>query len=354
MSRLSKFISTTIIGFSTMLFAAISSAAELSERQILPPAFEKASNCFSGDFSSHKSWKDMLINKNNKGENAKARVASVEKMFTAYLKEEDFNQYKSTLDCRIFWYKVGGEYVQGYYIAPKPNTADNKAKKTKPPVIVYNRGGNADFGAINFTDMFFTLFPLANEGFAIIGSQYSGFGNENSKRQDEFGGADVDDVVTLINLIPEIDGVDSEKVGMYGSSRGAMQSYLTLMQQNRVKALVAQAGDSDLIFGLQKRPEFERVYKARIPNYDTDKDNQLKKRSVLLWAEELPKQVPILLIHGDQDKRVAIEHSERLATRLTELEHPHKFIRFDGGDHSLMAHKGEVNLAVVEWFTNHL
>ena len=42
------------------------------------------------------------------------------------------------------------------------------------PVIIYNRGGNREFGALNPRKIAFILAKLASSGYVVIGSQYRG------------------------------------------------------------------------------------------------------------------------------------------------------------------------------------
>ncbi len=43
---------------------------------------------------------------------------------------------------------------------------------------------------------------------------------------------------------------------------------------------------------LEIRPAMEKVFEARIPNYSSNKVAALAERSVLLWPEQLPADLP--------------------------------------------------------------
>ena len=260
---------------------------------------------------------------------------------------EKFNLYKDNLSCRTFNYQVDGNLVKGYIIKPK-------LAKKKLPVLVYNRGGNGNYGGVFFGSMMRNLFPIAHEGFVIIGSQYRGTFNDNSSVQDEFGGKDVDDVTTLFKYIPHIEGADAQRVGMYGASRGGMQTFLTLKQATNVKAVATIAGNSDLLKGLTYRPSMENVFIHRIPNYQQNKVAELEKRSVLKWINKLPTNVPILLLHGTNDKRVSVKHSIDLAEALSKNNLPHKLVLYPEDDHGLKNNKEKANRELVSWFRKHL
>ena len=141
--------------------------------------------------------------------------------FDSMFGKDKFNQYKSNLSCSTFKYQVDGNEVEGYIIKPKSSL-------NKLPVLIYNRGGNGGYGSVVFGSMMHNLFPIANEGFVIIGSQYR-LSRTKGILLDEFGGNDINDVTALLDYIPNIKGADAQRIGMYGASRGGMQTHLALI-----------------------------------------------------------------------------------------------------------------------------
>jgi len=308
---------------------------------------EQQTNCFSRIFSSYASWRKDMERK------FKQKYLFEEDQFKAILRfethfsEVDFNVYKDNLLCENFSYRVDGNIVKGFVIKPKSATK-------KLPVLLYNRGGNGNYGGVVFDSMMNNLFPIAQQGFVIIGSQYRGTFINNSPVQDEFGGKDIDDVIALFDIIPNIEGADANKIGMYGASRGAMQTFLALKKAKNVKAIATIAGNSDLLKGLTYRPEMERVHRYRIPDYDKNKVAELRKRSVLQWIGELPTDVPMLLIHGTNDHRVSVKHSIDLAAALTANNIPHKLVLYPEDNHSLSRNKDKANRELILWFQRYL
>jgi len=303
-------------------------------------------NCFRSQFTTYESWRGFMEEKR------KQRIKSPEKLFKAMsffdirFGEEKFNKYLNNLSCSSFKYQVDDKEVDGYIIKPKANG-------NKLPVLIYNRGGNGEYGSVVFGSMMHNLFPIANQGFIIIGSQYRGTFTGNHKL-DEFGGQDVNDVTALFDYIPNIVGADPERVGMYGASRGGMQTFLALKKLNQVKAVASIAGVSDLLKRLEDRPAMEKVYRHRIPNYNENKLAELAKRSVLTWVDELSPNVPILLLHGTSDKRVGVNNSIELADALSKNNIPHKLVVYQGDNHGLSMNKEKVNDELVSWFRKYL
>ena len=131
------------------------------------------------------------------------------------------------------------------------------------------------------------------EGYIVIASQYRG--NAGGEGQEEFGGAGVNDVLNLIDVLEEVEGADTEKIGMYGWSRGGMMTYIALTKSDQIKAAVVGGAIANQHALLADRPRMESVLKNLIPNYHKNKEAELTKRSAVKWVGKFPKNVPILL-----------------------------------------------------------
>jgi len=304
-------------------------------------------SCFSWIFTDYNSWRNGMEKKFKKKIKSEERIKQALARFDSRFGKENFDYYQNNLSCSTFKYLVDGNTVNGFVIKPK-------SSKGKLPVLVYNRGGNGNFGGVVFGSMMHNLFPIANEGFVIIGSQYRGTFTKNPSAHDEFGGSDVNDVTALLDYIPSIEGADDQRIGMYGASRGGMQTHLAVKQVKNIKAIATIAGNSDLMKGLTYRPEMEKVFKHRIPDYEQNKVAELEKRSVLNWAAELSPDIPILLLHGTNDKRVSVNHSIDLAAALQKYNIPHKLVLYPDDNHGLIHNKEKANQELVSWFRAYL
>ncbi len=306
----------------------------------------KQRNCFSQIFTEHETWRNFIENKLNKKFKSEDKLKKAMSRFDKRFTKNAFDKYKRNLLCSIFEYQVDGIGVNGYVIKPKEH-------KGKLPVLIYNRGGNGRYGSVVFGSMMNNLFSIAEEGFVIIGSQY----RQSRKKGlllDEFGGKDVKDVTELLKYIPKIDGANPERIGMFGASRGGMQTFLAAKQLKNIKAIATIAGNSDLLKDLHFRPEMEKVYSRRIPNYDSNKVVELERRSVLRWTNELSLNTPILLLHGRNDKRVSVQRSIELADALAQKNIPHKLVVYANDNHGLMKNKAKVDNELVTWFRKYL
>ncbi|WP_224797586.1 alpha/beta hydrolase family protein [Idiomarina abyssalis] len=318
--------------FVTMSFVAMPAKAEPDVKLM------GTSDCFKGRFASYDSWMQMIAKMQGDKPGAEKFMSKVKAVY----KKEDFESYRQNLDCKNVMYKVDDSVVHAYYVAPK-NESDL-------PVIIYNRGGNASFGSWTFARVFSRLFNLATEGnVAIFASSYRG-AFPKLPGEDEFGGADVKDVVALPQLFEHFPNVNPEKVGVFGASRGGMQSLLAVKQGLDVDSIVLYAGQYNLFEGLEHRPEMVRLYKERIPNYDEEKEAELKKRSAVFWMDEIDNDIPILLIHGEKDERVLVDSSIGLSKVLEKEGFTHKLSIYESGKHRYGKNAEAIEGEMLSWF----
>lgn len=252
-------------------------------------------------------------------------------------------EYIDSIEMNWITYMSDGLKVGGLLIKPK--------KPGKYPCIIYNRGGNRKFGQLLVATAARRLGRLANEGYIVIASNYRGHGiNEG---QEEFGGDDVNDVLNLIDVLKEVDSADTEKIGMYGWSRGGMMTYLALTKTDQILAACVGGAPSDLT--VIDRPEMEtNVYAELIPNYETNKKEELQKRSAVYWADKFPKNTPILMLHGNSDWRVKSTNSLNLALEFEKYRVPYRLKVFEGGDHGISEYREDVDREMLDWFQRYL
>ncbi|HEV7348629.1 alpha/beta hydrolase family protein [Telluribacter sp.] len=242
-------------------------------------------------------------------------------------------------------YSSDGLNVKGYLAIPK--------KKGSYPCIIYNRGGNKEFGKI--TDAGFLLRglgELSSQGYIIVASQYRG--NDGGEGKEEFGGKDINDVLNLIPVLSEVPKADTSRIGMFGWSRGGMMTYLALTKTTKIKAAVVGSGITDLTNLLESRPEFDEVYKDLIPGYADNKVRPLNERSAVQFAEKINKTTPILILQGTADWRVPTNQVLDLANRFYQIKQPFRFILYEGGEHSLIEHRSDYLIQTVNWFNTYL
>lgn len=315
---------------------------DASDSKSSPPvSIVESRSCFTGPFESYESWISGFVDTNSEFDRQR---------FEKRIPKQYFDRAKLELNCQIFLYDVDGVTVEGYLVHPTSHQG-------RLPVVIYNRGGNGSHARIKFGSLFSHVFPLAENGNFVIASQYRGSGFRRQgldTGEDEFGGQDIEDVLALFELIDASPVADPNRIGMFGWSRGAIMSFLVATRSDRVAAIAVGGAPTDILKEVAVRPEMERVFEARIPNYAADREAALKSRSVMYWAEKLPKSTPILILHGQSDANVTVNSALDLAAELQVLEIPYRLVIYENGTHALFEYKQQVITELLNWFEDKL
>lgn len=242
--------------------------------------------------------------------------------------------------CQHVMYRSSGLRVAAYLFRP-PSPGPH-------PVIVWLRGGNRAFGKVEQLTLL-NLQALADAGFVVLAPQYRGV--DGGEGADEFGGADVGDVLALTPLARSLPFADASRLYLLGGSRGAMEGAMALRAGMPVRAAAFRGGLYNLKTALAARPELEPGWKEMMPDLARDREAALTRRSALAWAHEL--RVPILLLHGRQDWRSALSEAQAFDAALASAKVPHKLVIYERDEHQLALHRRQWMTEVVDWFRAH-
>ncbi len=76
---------------------------------------------------------------------------------------------------------------------------------------------------------------------------------DEAVKEDQFGGADVDDVVRILDLCEQFSYIDKDAINMMGISRGGMMTYEVLSKDERVHKAVVVSGLSDCFMSYEEK-----------------------------------------------------------------------------------------------------
>ena len=91
------------------------------------------------------------------------------------------------------------------------------------------------------------------------------------------------------------------------------------------------------------------VFAQCIPDYQNNKDEELTKRSVLFWPEDLCKSTSLLIFSGTKDQRVDPQQIDRLDAKLKAIDYDYEIKKYET-DHFFSDHKQELFEQVILWF----
>jgi dipeptidyl aminopeptidase/acylaminoacyl peptidase len=246
-------------------------------------------------------------------------------------------------ECWHIRYASDGLAVTGYLWKPR----DTAGKKL--PLMVYLRGGNRDFGAVA-PWMYSGFHQYLANGFVVMAPQYRGV--DGGEGQEEFGGAEVRDVLNLLPLARSLPYVDTNNVFLHGWSRGGMEALVALKAGFAANAVAVGGPAVDFDQEIAKRPAMETVLSALIPGYADHPLESRHERSALLWPEKI--NAPLLLLHGGADWRVDPAQTLALAQKLQTLGKPYELIIYGGDDHGLSRNSEDADRRIIAWFKKYM
>lgn len=229
--------------------------------------------------------------------------------------------YKSD-DCEVF----------AYLSIPREFMGNNE----KYPCMIYNRGGNREFASNNPEYIAYIAYQLNRIVFA---SQYRGV--DGGTGQEEFGGADVHDVLKLIDICEELPFVDMENLCMMGESRGGMMTYQAVRDDNRIKKAIIGSGAADTIMTYKERGnEMKKVLVELIGGTPEELPEEYEKRSATYWADEI--DCPLLIIHSTWDGRVSFAQAEKMVEQLEMYGKEYEFVVYEDTGHGFRPEDFEI------------
>ena len=247
-----------------------------------------------------------------------------------------------SIECTNIVYLSDGLKVKALMWRPE----DQGAKPL--PLIVYNRGGNREFGRVSTWN---GVHRLAAEGFVVLASQYRGV--DGGEGQEEFGGADVHDILNLVPVAQSLGFVDMNNVFMLGWSRGGMMTFLAATQGMRVNALAVWGPLLDLVEEGKRRPAMiENVWSELMPAFANRGDALLRERSAMYWPEKI--YTPTLLMHGSADWRASPADTLVFAQKLQQAGKTYELVMYADDDHSLSLNKDDSYRRIATWFRKHM
>ena len=258
--------------------------------------------------------------------------------------KESVERMRNSADLELLKIKYlsDGLKIVGFIYKPR------RAEGQKLPAIIFSRGGLAAgaIGPENFNYLY-EMHRYASEGFVVIASQYRGA--DGSEGRDEAAGADTNDVMNLIPLARSLPYVDMNRLFMWGYSRGAMMTLQALRRGAPVRAAAVVGAPTDLTANVNN-PGFVQFARSVYPDFDARRDEHLKSRSAVLWADKI--DVPLLILHGGADPGTPAAHAINLAQKLEEQGKTYELVVYAKDNHGVFLNAEDRLRRTVDWFKN--
>ena len=207
---------------------------------------------------------------------------------------------------------------------------------------------------------------LASQGYLVIQPQFrgsSGFGLAHTRAgYGEWGKKMQSDLTDGLNFLVAEGIVDPARICILGWSYGGYAALAgAAFTPNLYKCAVSINGVSDLALMMeQEKSDHGRnhwvlsYWDNQLTGGGENKQNILNSASPAKYVEQIV--APVLLIHGEKDKVVNIDQSERMYEALEELDKSVEFIEFEGEGHSISGNEARrtVLKTVIKFINNHI
>lgn len=228
-------------------------------------------------------------------------------------------------------------------IIPTLLTVPNSAveSKEKLPAILLPHGGPESYDKKTFH---WLAQYFANRGFLVIQPQFrgsSGFGAEHTlKGRGEWGKKMQTDLVDAVNKLVDMGEIDPNKVCIVGSSYGGYAALAgAAFTPDLFQCAISINGVSDIAEMLENT-EDDYGEDSSVLSYWHDSvgkneinDELLNQISPIKHVDKI--NVPVLLIHGTDDKVVSVDQSEDMFDALTSAKKEVKYIPLKMVGHQL-------------------
>jgi dipeptidyl aminopeptidase/acylaminoacyl peptidase len=253
----------------------------------------------------------------------------------------------------VRWESDPGIEIQGLLVRP----CDYRESE-RYPLVVQVHGGPTSLWADKFCASWRDWAQvLAGRGYAVLlpnprGSTGRGAAFSNAIFGD-VGGGELQDVLAGVEAMIERGLADPDRLGIGGWSWGGYLTALAITRTDRFKAAVMGAGVSNLISdnSLGDIPSANLSYFRDSVYHDPD---PYYERSPIRYVSNA--RTPTLILHGEEDKRVAVAQSVEMYIALRTLKVETQLVTYPREGHSIEEREHQLDLVrrVLNWFERHL
>lgn len=234
-----------------------------------------------------------------------------------------------------------GKKIRAYVTVPSTG-------KAPYPTVVLPHGGPWARDVVVF-DEWSQL--LAHHGFLVVQANFrgsTGYGLDFWKAGDKNWGLKMqDDLDDAAEFLVEKGLADRNKLAMFGWSYGGYAAFAASMRTpNIYQCTIAGAGVSDLSRINATLNDSRYLSLLQEPT--------IKGVSPIEQVQDV--NVPIMVVHGDIDSRVPVEHSRAFVKKLKQFHKQHQYIELKDADHFsdtlFYDHKLELYNGILSWLDN--
>lgn len=205
---------------------------------------------------------------------------------------------------------------------------------------------------------------LCEAGFMVMRFDFRGSGDSDGEFEDLTVANEVSDAEKAITFFLKQKGVDKEKVGVIGLSMGGRVATILASKDKRIKFVILYSAAFGPLYerflGFIKPEQWQILNSGgsiEIHDPNVSSGWYLKKKffetvDYIIPFEVMNKiRVPILIIHGDQDKAIPVEEANKGYEIIKDLNNKNELYIVNGADHtfSRKEHTMEVIEKTLKW-----
>ncbi len=252
----------------------------------------------------------------------------------------------SNYDRYIASYKSEGLKIYGLLTVPQ-----GERPATGWPVVIFNHGYippdqyRTTERYLAYTDAF------SRNGYILFRPDYRGHGNsEGDARGGYSSNSYTIDVLNAVASVKKYEGVDPERIGMWGHSMGGYITLRAMVTKSDIKAGVIWAGVvasyPDLINNWRRNtatsytpaplPSGARRWRELLQEqFGSPEENPVFWNSISANSFLADISGPVQIHHGTEDTDVPVEFSQKLETELKEVGKTVEYYEYPGDDHNI-------------------
>ncbi len=242
----------------------------------------------------------------------------------------------------------GERRLAAYLRVPEPGAAPAGAgdlldEAAPPPVVIMIPGLDSVKEELQATAEY-----LLRRGLAVLAVDGPGQGESEWELPIEPAYERV--VSAIVDYLAGRTDIDAERIGVLGVSLGGYYAARSAAFEPRLWAAVDLAGpyrfdlDWDTL-----APQTRAAFRVRSRSAT---DEQARERAAALTLEDVAPRIgiPLLVVHGGQDRLIPSSHAERLAREAPDSD----IFLFPDGNHGLTNHAFESRSLIADWLTGRL
>ncbi|MEW6203112.1 MAG: prolyl oligopeptidase family serine peptidase [bacterium] len=199
-----------------------------------------------------------------------------------------------------------------------PEAAEGK----RLPGVVFNHGGVSGIPQ----PMLLRCGELAAMEYVVMAPSYRG--EDGSEGEVEVAAGEVNDALNAMNLLRRLPYIDPDRIGMVGTSHGALITLLATTRTTNIKAAIAAYGVTNAVSWYRYLVEngFDVSDPLSVKVYGKgpdDRPDAFRVRSPVLFAEKIT--TPLLLLYGENDKTIPPSQGKEMQEKLRKLKKDFEF-----------------------------